>query len=271
MPVPIATTRTHAREWVGPPTSLFIATQLADASANCYDEESNEVSNENCDQDTKKLLDTYDWYITPNVNPDGYVFSWTNDRMWRKTRSPVRTAGWGFVCRGVDPNRNYDSNFAGEGSSNNPCTQNYHGPKAFSEPETRHLSEFVMSMHENIKFFLTYHSYSQLMLLPLGYTEEPPKDYDEIEDLAKRGAEVMKQRYGTEYKYGSSSRILYKASGTASDWAYEKALIKYSTTFELRDTGKHGFTLPPEEILPNCLENWDTIKFMTLRIAEVGF
>ncbi len=32
------------------------------------------------------LLNSLDWYILPVVNPDGYAYTQTNDRMWRKTR-----------------------------------------------------------------------------------------------------------------------------------------------------------------------------------------
>ena len=40
------------------------------------------------------------------------------------------------------------------------------------------------------------------------------------------------------------------ASGTASDWAFKSAGIKYSYTFELPDTGEYGFLLPSERIKP---------------------
>ena len=28
------------------------------------------------DSDVQNLVDTYDWYFIPIVNPDGYVYSW---------------------------------------------------------------------------------------------------------------------------------------------------------------------------------------------------
>ena len=41
---------------------------------------------------------------------------------------------------------------------------------------------------------------------------------------------------------------LYPASGDSADWAYHALSISDAYTFELRDTGKHGFVLPPEQV-----------------------
>ena len=35
------------------------------------------------------VLDKYDFYFMPLINPDGYQFSRTNDRLWRKVLSHV--------------------------------------------------------------------------------------------------------------------------------------------------------------------------------------
>ena len=32
------------------------------------------------------LTENLDWYILPILNPDGYAYTQSNDRMWRKTR-----------------------------------------------------------------------------------------------------------------------------------------------------------------------------------------
>ncbi|XP_022248674.1 carboxypeptidase B-like, partial [Limulus polyphemus] len=70
---------THAREWITPSSALYIATKLL----NDYEIDAN---------------------VTKLMNPDGYEYSHTTDRMWRKTRSwTISLLG----CRGVDPNRNW--------------------------------------------------------------------------------------------------------------------------------------------------------------------
>ena len=35
-----------------------------------------------------KLLQKYDFYIIPVLNPDGYEYTWNGNRMWRKNRKP---------------------------------------------------------------------------------------------------------------------------------------------------------------------------------------
>lgn len=35
------------------------------------------------------VLDKYDFYFMPLINPDGYQFSRTSDRLWRKVLSNV--------------------------------------------------------------------------------------------------------------------------------------------------------------------------------------
>lgn len=61
--------------------------------------------------------------MAPLLNPDGYEYSHTNDRMWRKNRSPPPS---GSSCWGVDLNRNWDVIGFGLGVvSSNPCSETY--------------------------------------------------------------------------------------------------------------------------------------------------
>ena len=59
----------HAREWVSPSTVTFMMKELI----------------ENSEQYPSELLEKLDWYILPVLNPDGYEYSRTTDRMWRKS------------------------------------------------------------------------------------------------------------------------------------------------------------------------------------------
>ena len=116
------------------------------------------------------LTDKLDWYFLPSHNPDGYHKSQTDDRMWRKTTTFYE----GDSCQGTDANRNFDFHWGDtNGASGSSCSQTYFGPEAFSEVEARNVRDFVMAHKGEIKFYQTLHSYSQLVLMPWGYTSSP--------------------------------------------------------------------------------------------------
>lgn len=50
-----------------------------------------------------------------------------------------------------------------------------------------------------------------------------------------------------------------QASGNTIDWSYSQG-IKYSFTFELRDTGRYGFLLPASQIVPTAHETWLALR-----------
>ncbi|KAM8982573.1 carboxypeptidase A2-like [Sarcophilus harrisii] len=230
----------HAREWVTQATALWTANKIA--------------SDYGKDPSITSLLDAMDIFLLPVTNPDGYVFSWTKNRMWRKTRSKVS----GSICIGVDPNRNWDAGFGGPGASDNRCSDSYHGPSANSEVEVKSIVDFIKS-HGNIKAFITLHSYSQLLMFPYGYKCSKSKDFDELNQVAQKASENLTSLYGTQYKVGPICSVIYQASGGSIDWAYDYG-IKYSFAFELRDTGRHGFLLPASQILPTAEETWLGLK-----------
>ena len=124
-----------------------------------------------------RFLDKVNFYVLPIVNPDGYEYSHSSDRMWRKTRADYRSVSG---CKGVDPNRNFGFQWGGAGTSNNKCSEIYRGPSAFSEPETASLRDFIMNSKADFKAYITIHSYSQLWLTPWGYTSDYPNDYPEL-------------------------------------------------------------------------------------------
>lgn len=102
-------------------------------------------------------LKSIDWYILPVMNPDGYEYTFKYDRLWRKNR---RRNGF---CSGVDLNRNYGHKWGGQGSSKQPCSETFGGAKAFSEPETKAVQDFIERSNANFKASLSFHSYGQYM------------------------------------------------------------------------------------------------------------
>jgi len=121
------------------------------------------------------LARSFDYYVFPSVNPDGYVYTHTTDRMWRKTRIPG-----GSSCYGTDANRNFDFHWLEIGASTNPCSETYAGPSPFSEIESRLLANFLTSMSDKFDVYLAFHSYSQLLLFPFGHNNDHISNYDEL-------------------------------------------------------------------------------------------
>jgi len=146
------------------------------------------------------------------------------------------------------------------------CSEIYPGSKAFSEPETLAVSEFILARADNLKMYLTFHSYGQYWLIPYGYDVKTyPSDYNELKRLAKKAAAKC-QRY--QYIVGNSADLLYPAAGGSDDWAKGVANIKYSYTIELPDSGRHGFILPSSHIKPVTEDIFPAIRVLADHVSS---
>jgi len=232
----------HAREWISGATATFLINELVENS-----------------EEHSDLLDSLDFYILPVTNPDGYEYTHTNVRTWRKTRSDHNSTQ---NCRGVDPNRNFGYHYGESGTSTDKCSDTYRGPNAFSEPETKALADFILETADSANYaaYLTLHSYSQLWLVPWGYAAVYPPDWDALEALAIAGATALRGVHGSRYDVEHSAIGLYPAAGASDDWAKGGAGIDFAYTLELRDTGRYGFLLPPDQIVPTGEEVWAAVE-----------
>lgn len=61
--------------------------------------------------------------------------------------------------------------------------------------------------------------------------------------------------------------LLDPAAGGSDDWAYDLG-VKYSYTFELRDTGRYGFLLPESQIKPTCEETMLAVKYIAAHVQK---
>ncbi|KAM3610168.1 uncharacterized protein V6R79_026389 [Siganus canaliculatus] len=226
----------HSREWVTQASGTWFAKKI--------------VTDYDKDPALTAILNEMDIYLEIVTNPDGFAYTHSSNRMWRKTRKPNS----GSYCVGVDPNRNWDAGFGLAGASSSPCSETYRGPKANSEAEVEAIVNFIKS-YGQFKGFISIHSYSQMLLYPYGYTRTPAADQAELHQLASKAVSELSSLYGTSYEYGSIIDVIYQASGSSIDWAYDSG-IKYSFTFELRDTGRYGFYLPASQIIPTAQETW---------------
>ncbi|NXH09549.1 CBPA1 Carboxypeptidase, partial [Bucco capensis] len=238
----------HSREWITQATGVWTANKITEEYGQ--------------DPSVTTILDSMDIFLEIITNPDGFAFTHSSNRMWRKTRS----INAGSRCVGVDPNRNWDAGFAGSGSSSNPCSETYRGPHAHSEREVKAIVDFICS-HGNVKSVISIHSYSQMLLFPYGYQTAPAPNHQELNEVAKKAVSDLAAIYGTKYTYGSIANTIYVAGGTTIDWAYDHG-VKYAFTFELRDTGRYGFLLPSTQIIPTATETWPALLDIMLHVLE---
>jgi carboxypeptidase T len=231
----------HAREWIAVEVPFLLADHLV----------------KNASQDpVKQWLSQGEIWVAPMVNPDGHEYCRTTERLWRKNRRPNADGSFG-----VDPNRNYGYMWGTLNvptSSQVPSDDTYVGPRAFSEPETRAVRDLIG--RELFRGVITYHSYSQLILYPWGYTSTlivDPTDLQKISTLAQRMADLIKGVHGEVYTPEQSSS-LYPTAGDTTDWTYGAYGIP-SYTIELRptDVAGGGFILPAGQIQPTWEENRD--------------
>jgi carboxypeptidase T len=229
----------HAREWISVEVAYLLAEHLVGNASQTPVED---------------WLQRGEIWVAPMVNPDGHEYSRTQDRLWRKNRRPNPDGSIG-----VDPNRNYGYMWGTlniNTSSHVPSDPTYVGPRAFSEPETQAVRNLVA--RELFRGVITYHSYSQLILYPWGYTSQPIPDTSDLATmtkLAERMQELILGVHGTTYTPQQSSQ-LYLTAGDTTDWTYGEYGIP-SFTIELRpDTPENGgFILPPDQIQPTFEEN----------------
>ncbi|XP_033229018.1 uncharacterized protein LOC117180638 [Belonocnema kinseyi] len=241
----------HAREWIAPTTALFAISRL--------------VKNE-----SRHIYENLDWYIIPQINPDGYEYSRTKDRMWRKTRSHTTNPG----CRGVDANRNfgykwmfYEPNIYTRVSPN-PCENIYAGEKAFSEMETQNLRDFFLSKNGTIKAYVSLHSTSQntkSILAPWAYTKKLLTNSSAHINLAEKAARAASSVRGTNYTTGFASHIYYAAPGASMDWAIGVGGANLSYTIELPS---HNFMTSPENISVIGLEIFRALKIFAKYVVS---
>ncbi|KAM8818468.1 carboxypeptidase A5 isoform 2-T2 [Rhynchonycteris naso] len=151
----------HSREWITHATGIWTAKEI--------------VSEYGKDRILTNILNAMDIFLEIVSNPDGFAFTHSMNRLWRKNKSSRP----GILCIGVDLNRNWRSGFGGNGSNDNPCSETYRGPYPHSEPEVAAIVNFITA-HGNIKAVISIHSYSQILMYPYGQSLEPVSNHEEL-------------------------------------------------------------------------------------------
>uniref|UniRef100_A0A1B0AEL8 Peptidase M14 domain-containing protein n=1 Tax=Glossina pallidipes TaxID=7398 RepID=A0A1B0AEL8_GLOPL len=240
----------HAREWITSSAITYVVKELLFSH----------------NRDVRTMAESLDWYVIPVLNVDGFVYSHKKERLWRKSRRPASPD-----CRGTDLNRNFG--FLWGQQQSDPCSTQYAGPHAESEPEIKQLKDFIDSIPDGvIKIYVGLHSAAQCVLTPWTHTKELPEHYDQMMFVAKAFAKALATRFGTRYKCGSSANVLKRFTGGSKDWAYAVKGIPISFTIELPGKGRLSrFELPEQMILPISMELLDGFIGMIEAVKELGF
>lgn len=145
------------------------------------------------------------------------------------------------------------------GASSNECSDTFAGLTPFSESETAAFRDYALALN-SIDLYLAIHSYGQYILYPWGWTSALPDNADQLHALGSEVGTAIYAVDGTRYTVGSSTNVLYAASGASDDWVFAVGGAPLSYTLELPGGGSYGFDLPASRILDVCVETWEGIK-----------
>jgi len=235
-PEVLFTANQHAREHLTVEMALYLLGEL--------------TSKYGSDARITNIVDTREIWIVPMVNPDGVEYDIATGayRSWRKNRQPNGTS----TSVGTDLNRNWGYRWGCcGGSSGTFASETYRGASAFSAPETQRVRDLVNSRVvggvQQIKASIDFHTYSELVLWPYGYTyTDVPADMraDDHAVLSAVGRD-MAATNGFTPQQGSD---LYITDGTIDDWLYGVHRI-FSYTFELYPRSSSPGFYPPDEVI----------------------
>jgi hypothetical protein len=215
------------------------------------------LENYGTDPEVTYLVNNREIYFIPCMNPDGYEYNRSTNPngggQWRKNR---RNNGGSF---GVDLNRNwgYMWGYNNTGSSGTPSSETYRGTAPFSEPENQAVRN--LCLQKNFKTALNYHTYSNLLLYPWGYINQPSPD----NALFVEYSNDMVAFNG--YQNGQPPVILYDVNGATDDWMYGEQDAKPKIISMTPEVGSSsdGFWPAQSRIFPLAMENLKPNLYIT--------
>jgi len=236
----------HAREWVSQASVMYLINRLVEDPT---------TANE--------LLANTDWIITPNLNPDGYEWSRTNNRLWRQNRRQVNAN-----CIGVDLNRNFGYSWRAATVACGSLT--FPGPAPFSEPESHAIDELMTRYRANIKIYITVHSFGDMVLYPWGFQGSPGliSNHAYHHEVGLLWRDAIQAATGKNYAVGNIAVLLGNAFGASDDHMAGTQRVDLVYTLELTRGGATGFDFPENQIGSLVRETFHGYRAIGLHIAR---
>ncbi len=215
------------------------------------------------DPDVTWLVNHNVAYVLVMQNPDGHWVNEQNTGEYRRKNMNDDECPYGDF--GVDLNRNHSFMWdCCGGSSDNPCSETYHGTVAASEPETQAFQGFFATVmldqngdngddelppaapDDATGLFITLHSYQDEILWPYGFDPGGAPNDAQLETIGRKLA-----YYNGMYPSG----WLYTVDGSTDDWVYGKFGIP-AFVYEVGPTwGTCGGFFPPY----GCIDGIDNM------------
>ncbi|MDO0912149.1 M14 family metallopeptidase [Streptomyces sp. DT2A-34] len=227
----------HAREHLTVEMALYLLREL--------------TSDYGTDSRVTSMVNNREIWIVPDLNPDGgeYDIATGSYRSWRKNRQP--NPGSSYVGTDLNRNWNYRWGCCG-GSSGSPSSDTYRGASAESAPEVKVVADFVRSRVvggvQQIKAGVDFHTYSELVLWPFGYTYSDTTTGMTADDRNAFATVGQKMAASNGYTAEQSSD-LYITDGSIDDWLWGSQKI-FGYTFEMYPSSSAGGGFyPPDEVI----------------------
>ncbi|MDX3572173.1 M14 family metallopeptidase [Streptomyces sp. ID05-47C] len=214
------------------------------------------------DSRVTSMVNNREIWIVPDLNPDGgeYDVATGSYRSWRKNRQPNS----GSTAVGTDMNRNWAYRWGCcGGSSGSPSSETYRGTAAESAPEVKVVANFVRSRVvggvQQIKAGIDFHTYSQLVLWPFGYTSADTTTGMTADDR-NAFATVGRSMAASNGYTPEQASDLYITDGSIDDYLWGTHKI-FAYTFEMYpgSSGGGGFYPPDEVIERETARNKDAV------------
>ncbi|MFY0579707.1 M14 family zinc carboxypeptidase [Cystobacter fuscus] len=174
----------HAREY----TTAELATRFAEQLVSRY----------GTDADVTWLLDYSELHVVVQSNPDGRRVAETG--LSKRKNTNTTEGSCSTTTYGVDLNRNSSFDWGGAGASSSACNDTYRGRSAASEPETKTLENYILSLFPDQRgpaltdpapadatgLMLSLHSYGGYVLYPWSATTAAAPNATQLRTLGRK-------------------------------------------------------------------------------------